>query len=235
MDFSVMTFNMDFNKGLKRLPALIGKHKPDILCLQEINTSPENLAHVQALGFDLCDYANSRVKWNDIFGVATFTSRKDFRLIRTDSINLPSGFVEVVEFVLNGGRRQRTVLKTVFEIEGKKLNIINIHLSPYAMNRLRDKQMHETFQNVNGVNEATVMLGDFNYPYNRSNFEEIFKQYGFTESTTHIFATFRSNIPFVPITFKLDYVLYRKIQHINTERVEGKYSDHKPILSIFTI
>jgi endonuclease/exonuclease/phosphatase family metal-dependent hydrolase len=143
--------------------------------------------------------------------------------------------VEVLEFLLNAGRRQRTVLKTLFDIEGKKVSIINIHLSPYATNGLREKQMHETFQHLNLGDEAIVVLGDFNYPYHRSKFEEIFKQYNLIEATTKIFATFRSSFFFFPFTFKLDYVLFRSINHISTERIEEQYSDHKPVLSRFSI
>jgi len=235
MNFAVMTFNMDFNKAIKRIGGLVEEHHPDIMCLQEINTSRENLAEIEELGYELCDYANSRVKWDNIFGVATFIKNPKIKHVETDSINLPSGIVEVVDFLLNGGRRQRTVLSSLLTIGNTQLRLINIHLSPYTTNHLRDKQIHETFDHLQLRNEPTIVLGDFNYPYHRSKFERIFKEYNLTEATTNIRSTFQSTIPFLPFKFKLDYVLFKGVQHVITERIEGRYSDHMPLISKFSL
>lgn len=237
MKFSVMTYNLDFNSALEGSLKLIKKESPDFLCLQEINTSEKNLEKVENLGYTLIDFANSRVKWGKIFGVATFYKNPRIEPIESKGLNLPSGIFEAVEFFLKGGRLQRTILTSQCKVGKETLTIVNIHLSPYSTNSLRDKQLHSTFKELRlHEDKPVVILGDFNYPYNRSKFEEIFKKYDLSEATTSIFNTFKSKIRILPfVKFKLDYVLFKGLKHNKTERINTHYSDHVPIISTFSI
>ena len=230
-----MTLNLDYNKALKHVRFLTDEYKPDVLCLQEINTASEHLATIESYGYRLCDYANSRVQWGNIYGVATFIFNPHIQEVKSDVISLPSGFVEIVEFLLNAGRRQKTVLKTICTVDDKRLSIVNMHLTAYSTNRLRDKQIHEVFQYLKLNSDPAVILGDFNYPYRRSKFEQIFQAYNLKEATTNIRSTFRSSIPFIPFRFKTDYVLYKGLKHVATQQVKVRYSDHMPLLSTFSL
>lgn len=220
MKFSVLIYNLDLNKAQSMLISLIEENKPDIIAVQEIKTSEQDLQLIKDCGYDLADYSNSFIKFNKIFGVATFYNPRLFTSTESASINLPFSIYEFFQFIFKGGRRQRTVLQTelVCKKNKKHLVIYNLHLSPFSTNTLRIKQLQETLQSLNLQNIPSLILGDFNYPYGRKKFEGIFNKYGLKEATYGIFHTFKSSFPFFPIKLKLDYILYQNLKHKKTKK-----------------
>ena len=96
--------------------------------------------------------------------------------------------------------------------------------------------MRETFARLNGEKMPTVVAGDFNFPYKREKFEEIIRTFNLKEATNAIYVTFHKRLlGLVSLNFKLDYILYRNIEVISTQRLEETHSDHFPLFSTFVL
>ena len=81
-----------------------------------------------------------------------------------------------------------------------------------------------------------IVAGDFNYPYGRAYFENLFKKYLLEEATKDIFYTYSGKfLRLFPVRFKNDYILYRNITNTATKRIDIYYSDHFPIVSEFEL
>ncbi len=239
MDFSVLTYNTLYNQALKKIKNVLLESFVDILCFQEIETKEETFDQIEKLGFKLANYSNSFIKFNKIYGIATFYNPKTIVLNNSNIFNLPRSFYEKLLQLLRNKNVSRTVLKTNFihKSKKKKFTVYNLHLTSWGTNGVRAKQIRETFQNINKEtsNQPIIMMGDFNYPYGRKRFESLIQKYQFSEGTKNILYTLESKIlKLIPIRMKLDYILYRNLKLSGTKRIEKKYSDHFPITSKFT-
>jgi len=253
MKFSILTYNVLFNKAYLRIKPILEKHKPDFLCLQEVDTSEENLKKLQVFGYTLADYSNTFIQFGRIFGVVTFYNQKKFKLSESDSINLPRSVYDFFQILLRGGKR-RTVLKTDFIsiTSTHRLSLYNIHLTVYGINSIRIKQVKKTLENIEISKNPTIITGDFNYfPYRRKVLEELMIKYGFKEATKNIDYTI--HYPHRSITqynfiqeigakiarrffngrLKTDFAFYKNIPAIGAKRINIAFSDHFPILSTF--
>lgn len=235
MNIKTLTFNLEYSKGLPQLLSVVEKSKPDIIAVQEFDLSKESIATVEKAGYIYADHAESFKKGKRIYGVATFYRRDSFDSCKAHEIRLPRSIYEIFWFILRGGPR-RTVIRTILSKNEHTLGVYNVHFSPYAVNSLRNKQLEKTLKKASEKQEPTIILGDFNYPYKRSTLETLFEKYGFKEATTSIFHTFfRSMLRLLPIQFKLDYVFFKDITHITSQRMDAYSTDHTPILSEFEL
>ncbi len=256
MQFSLLTYNTLFNDGQKGLPSFFKKYSPDIVCLQEVDTHEKSLERIEKLGYSLADYSNGFIKFNTVYGVATFFNSRRATCIETKSITLPRGFAEALTFILRvfkSKKKDRTVLKAQFSFQQspKKVNIYNIHLSPHGTNGIRIKQLERTLEDIETTSEnATILVGDFNYPYGRKKLEELMQLHGFSEATNTIsyttdgkllYYTFIEKYLMKIVQFfigkesKLDYCFYKNCKTISIMRINAPYSDHFPILAKFEI
>ena len=119
----------------------------------------------------------------------------------------------------------------------RKITVYNIHLSPFATNQLRIKQINNTFGDMDLTSKnAIIIAGDFNYPYGRRRFEEEIKKNKLKESTRNINFTLEKRIlSRISVKLKLDYILYKKLKRISNEKLKTFKSDHFPILSTFNV
>ena len=102
----------------------------------------------------------------------------------------------------------------------------------------RSNQIQELLNNLDlSKNDKIIIAGDFNYPYRRKKFEELISHYDLKEATNNIlFTSYAIGIlSFFRLQLKADYVLYKNLEHIHTEKIETNYSDHFPIYSKFQI
>lgn len=254
MDFSVLTYNTLFGNGQNALKKIFENHKPDIVCLQEINTSKASLDEVEKLGYKLADYSNAFIKFNRIFGVATFYNTDSFEVTCSNSISLPTGFFDVLAYVLlifKLGRKTRTVLETQFlhNKSAKKIVIANVHFSPFGTNNIRLKQLRKTIKEIATYdNKPTIIAGDFNYPYGRKKLEECMHEFNFKEATNSIYSTVQGKLSAHNIIeklgvfiinkifgdkWKLDYMFYKNCSVVSSVTLQSTFSDHLPILSYF--
>ena len=240
MTFSLLTYNLKLNKAADTTLELLSTYKPDIVCLQEIQTDDKNLKTIENTGYKLADYSNSFIRRGKIYGVTTFFNPGTFSIIKSNSFNLPTNFYQIISFILHGNKNPRTVLKNELKHNQtkKKLDVYNIHLSPFATNQLRTKQIKNTLSDLSLNNKGAVIIaGDFNYPYGRKRFEEQIKEYKLKEDTNNInFTLEKKIIRNITIKLKLDYVLYKKIRIISNKKIKNfNKSDHFPILSTFSV
>jgi len=254
MDFSVFTYNTLFGNGQNALKKIYEKHKPDIVCLQEINTSKTSLHEIEKLGYTLADYSNAFIKFNEIYGVATFYNSATVSVTSSNSISLPTGIFDVIAYVIRVfklGKKTRTVLESQFlHIKsGNKIIIANVHFSPFGTNGIRLKQLRKTIKEIASYdNKPTIIAGDFNYPYGRKKLEECIHEFDFKEATNSIFSTVQGKI--FANTFiekcsafiirklfgnqcKLDYIFYKNCSLVSSKTLNSTFSDHLPILSYF--
>ena len=142
----------------------------------------------------------------------------------------------------------------------KRVSVCNTHLYVVAPNNLRVNHLNNALRSFDLDNEtALIIAGDFNYfPYQRKRLENLMKKYYLKEATKNIRQTFKMSYDglfdnfnffqriglFLLKTFHLtekitkqmknDYIFYRGISLKKTERVENRFSDHYPIVSVFS-
>ncbi len=255
MEVSILTYNVLYNKGYEQIETILDKYQPDILNLQEVQTSDKNLQKLATLGYALADYSNSFIFLGRIFGVATFYKKNKFRVLGTESIPLSRSayeFVTSIVKILKGKSQCRSILKVIFETKSKKrLTIYNAHLSVIGTNGVRIRQLRQALHS-DGLNSKNPLIftGDFNYPYNRKGLERLMLSHQLKEATRNIAYTFavarKADYTFLQILlfklvkkfyqrYKLDYIFYKHLHLKKTERLNVTFSDHFPIFSIFTL
>lgn len=236
MNISVLTFNLEYNRGFPKLMNVIDKYKPDIVAIQEFDLSEDSQMLIEKRGYKLGDYAESFKKYSQMFGVATFYNHTKLEKMSSQTIHLPRGLYEIFWLIV-GTSPRRTVVSTHYKIKrtDRNLHIYNVHFTPIARNALREKQLHKILKKAEEHDEPTVVLGDFNYPYRRGRLEKVFRKYSFEEATTNVFHTFFKTLRFLPIRFKLDYVLYSHLVHKQTKKIDAFSTDHTPLIATFSV
>lgn len=259
MNFSLLTYNILFNIAFKALPKILEEYQPDIVCLQEIETNEENLKRLEFKNYALADYANCFIKFGKIYGVATYYNRKKLRLLNSRPIPLSRSFYENFTYLLqifNKKEIKRTILKTNLYLNSvkKRLTIYNIHLSAISFNTLRIKQLNSINFGELNYDHPMIISGDFNFPIERKKLEKIMNQYKLKEATNNLFYTLKypKNAREYKYFFfqrllakalgkiwtdklKLDYIFYRGLKNLDTQRIDVNFSDHYPILSKFQL
>ncbi len=239
MKFTLLTYNLFHNKAVGRIREIVEKENPDILCFQEIATDVKNFESVENLGYKLADYSNFLWRKNTIFGIAIFYKANRFVYVESNSINLPHNFIGAFLQLFRFHKKSRDVLKANFveKEKRKKFIIYNVHLTAFSTNKLRKRQIKNVLPDLKAhTNTPIIVAGDFNYPYGRRYFEDLFSQYDLQEATKNIFFTYKRRILLLlSLTFKNDYILYKNLKEISTKRLDIYESDHFPILSEFEI
>ena len=235
MELLVLTFNLQNNRGFPKLLSLLDAYAPDVVALQEVVMSEDVLKALKKEGYDIAGYEKAFRRFSGTFSVATFYRIGSIKSVSQSTISLQRGIIEVIDrFIWGVGKR--VVLVTTFKAGKETFNILNVHMYPYSATHVRSKQFEKALQQARNVQLPTVILGDFNYAYNRSSMETLMQKYDFQEATTHIFHTFFKNaLKFLPIKFKLDYIFYRDITHVETKRVDTFMTDHTPLLAHFRL
>ncbi len=262
MKFSILTYNVLFNKAFLKLEGLLNLYQPDIVCLQEVDTNEANLSKLESLKYKLADYSNSFIKFDTIYGVATYFNSQRFDFHASDAFFLPRSLYESASKLINifkGENKPRTVLRVdlLDKSSKKQLLIFNVHLSAYASNGARLKNLKQALEPPSvKTGKPTIIAGDFNYyPYGRKRFEEFMLEYDLKEATINIPYTMkyssvrklgRSNLLqklsmrlhellFDVNNVKFDYIFYKNLKIIKTDRIDNNQSDHYPILSTFEL
>lgn len=239
MNVSVLSYNLLFSKALPNVHTVLRHAQPDIVCLQEIETTEENFQVLEDCGYTLGDYSNSFIKFGRVFGQATFFNKKTVSFVSSITLNLPQSYYEVALLLLRGVNDPRTVLKTEFR-RGKSatFTIYNLHLSSFqATNKARAKQITEALHDLDLFKyKKAIITGDFNYPYGRKQFEKLIATYHLKEATNNLYYTsiFRF-LKIIPMRLKVDYILFKGMRLRKTERLAHTFSDHFPIFSEFSL
>lgn len=260
MKFSLLSYNTLFNEAIKELPNLL-KQTPDIICLQEVLTEEKNLKKISEHGYRLADFANGFVSFGKIFGVATFYNPKTIKFKKSNTVNLNTSASEYFFFILRillGFNQPKVILKTDFihKETRKKFSVCNIHLYVIGSNKQRVNHLNYALKSIDSKkNPFLIVCGDFNYfPYQRKKLEKTMQKHNLKEATKNIRQTMniikegisekfsRLQRAFIPLFnrylvkhIKTDYIFYRGVKLVKTERIDNRHSDHYPILSTFSI
>lgn len=240
MSFSVLTYNLLYNKALDKTKFFLPQLSPEIVCFQELETKEASFKKIEQLGYRLGDFSNSFIKFGKIYGIATFYNPRSFILNSSNILNLPRSIYEFFLSLFRTKNVPRTVLKTTFIHKGTKklLTVYNLHLTSWGTDGARAKQIRKILQGFDKeINKNPfIVMGDFNYPYGRKRFEKLIEKGNLKEATKNLFYTFERKVfRFIPIRLKTDYILYRNLELVGNKRIEKKYSDHFPIMAEFRL
>lgn len=238
---SLLTYNLHYGAGSSDVPSLLNTYHPDICCFQETDIDEDFFILLKRFGYDLAGYSHSfkRLFHTQHYSIATFYKRERYTFINSRFYKLPRGIIEMAQVAAGVTENSRTVLQTqLLHADTKKpVYVYNVHLTAYSTNIARVKQIHSMAHVVKKHEQFPVFIsGDLNYPYKRKKLERIFKEYGFSEASHNVPYTSIQNYAHVWIKrVKLDYMFYKNLSHVYTDRIPSCSSDHFPLYAQFHI
>lgn len=154
-EVKIISYNIHSGVDKDMFPTLFDtieflKHSDaDIICLQEVNESAKVGFQVSSLKEELgmnAHFGANVVSLNANYGLVTYTK---YNIISQNHIYLSSE------------NEQRGLLHTVIDIRGKKVNIINVHLSTNKEeNKVQQKELSDFVKKLG--DETYIIAGDFN-------------------------------------------------------------------------
>lgn len=207
---SIMSYNIHRGKDYKDKYSIeeiinyLEESDADIICLQEVLFSHHQLLR------ELGNYDSQFVANIDIpiasTGLATYSK---YPIIESNHITLTSK------------TEPRGALHTVYNINEKIVNVINVHLGLDRKERVKQvKELVEYSQDLEG---EVIIAGDFNQaPLEIKGFVDIGKYHGYNNKNT-----------FMPKDVRIDYLfMTTKYMYSTGYKIENiKYSDHYPIIA----
>ncbi len=181
----------------------------DIICLQEVNESAKVGFQVSSLKEELgmnSHYGANVVNANSSYGLVTYSK---YKIISKNHVYLSSE------------NEQRGLLHTVIDVRGKKVNIINLHLS--ANTQEQEIQLKEVQEFIDNLGDETyIIAGDFNEPdISLNDTIDVAKE--LEQSNT---LTFSLGIE------RIDYIFTSSdVEPIDYKVLIKKMSDHYPIIA----
>ncbi|MET1043112.1 MAG: endonuclease/exonuclease/phosphatase family protein [Microbacteriaceae bacterium] len=214
----VISYNLRKHRAIGELVALVQRHDPDMLCLQECDTL-ELPAEVG--GLHLAD----STKRNRL-GLALYYRRDRFTATRTQAFELKKSLHDRVLTPAH----ERLLGTRLFDIEAdRELIVASFHAAPLtALNSLRRNQIRAALRQLHALAPGlpTLMVGDYNYPWFTKGLHARMKEFGYdltlSDSTTYTrYKYFRGHFDLATSTGLV-------IENILT--LPRGTSDHMPIL-----
>lgn len=183
----------------------------DIICLQEVNESAKSGFQVSSFKEELKMYSHfgaNVVKLGSNYGLVTYSKYP----IKNEK-----------HIYLSSEREQRGILHTVINVEGRKLNIINVHLG--LGNEEREMQLNELIEFISTIKgEPFIVVGDFNQG-NIEIDESILKDVAVELEKSNIL-TFATGLD------RIDYIFVSEgIEILEYDVLIKSMSDHYPIIA----
>ena len=232
----VLSYNLLFNKALNHLIYILKNYSPDLVGLQEIYLDEEIIKILEKLQYKIGARAISFTKFGKKYSILTLYKTTHLALSKFNYLNLPRNIYEKALYFLKKSPFPRSFTTSYFSTTSTNLLHLNVHLSPWSTDGGKVKQIKMLFDSVKNATLPTIITGDFNFPYGRRRFEYLLKQYNLKEATANLTFTQEAKLlRLIPIRLKLDYILYRNLKHIKTQRLPKNSSDHYPILTEFEL
>ncbi|MEX1077928.1 MAG: endonuclease/exonuclease/phosphatase family protein [Homoserinimonas sp.] len=152
----VISYNLRKNRASSELVDLVEQFDPNLLCLQEADTSalPAELGSLH-----LAD-STSRNR----LGLALYYSRERFTAVETRAFELKKS---LHDRILSPAHERLIGSRLIDQEDGRELVVASFHAAPLtALNSLRRHQIttaHEQLREL-GPGLPTLMVGDYNYP-----------------------------------------------------------------------
>jgi endonuclease/exonuclease/phosphatase family metal-dependent hydrolase len=167
----VISYNLRKNRASSELVALVEQFNPDVLCLQECDTS---ILPAEVGALHLAD-STSRNR----LGLAVYYSRVRFTAVETKAFELKKS---LHDRVLTPAHERLLGTRLVDGEDDRELVVASFHAAPLtALNSLRRHQIrtaHEQLREL-GPGLPTLMVGDYNYPIFKDNLNERMLQSGY--------------------------------------------------------
>lgn len=196
--------NSDNQNRLNDIIIFLNEQNADIVCLQEVTSSQHNTIR---------EMTNTSGKF-----VANAK-----RAIISDGLATYSKYpiVESNHVLLTSKKEQRGFLHTSYKIEGKLINIINVHLGLDKSERAI--QISEIVSYIDSLKGETILVGDFNEKYiELENFTDTGKYHGYENNPT-----------FEALDTRIDYIFITtdSIYSTTYNVLKTDLSDHYPIMA----
>lgn len=216
----VISYNLRKHRAAGELAGLIGQHHPDVVCLQEADTSdiPEEIG-----GLRLAD-ATSRNR----LGLAVYYRENTFRLIEARSLSLKKS---LHDRVLKPAEERMLGVRLHDIDHNRELIVASFHAAPLtALNSLRRHQIGAALSELSalGADLPILMVGDYNYPVFKENLGQKVRAQGYELTLSDMrtytrYKFFRGHYDFATsVSFSIETV----------RTLPQGQSDHLPILVV---
>ncbi len=214
----VISYNLRKHRAASELTALVERHAPDVLCLQECDTN----AIPDAIGdLDLAD-ATSRNR----LGLAVYYRANTYRAIEIRSLALKKS---LHDRVLKPAEERMLGVRLHDIDENRDVIVASFHAAPLtALNSLRRHQIRTALTELQqlGAGLPVLMVGDYNYPVFKEKLGQSVREHGYelslSDARTYTrYRFFRGHYDFATsLAFQIDRV----------KTLPQGLSDHLPIL-----
>lgn len=214
----VISYNLRKHRAATELAALAERYEPDVLCLQECDSTdiPDTIH-----GLKLAD-ATSRNR----LGLAVYFRENTYRAEAVRAMSLKKS---LHDRVLKPAE-ERLLGVRLHDIDaGHEMIVASFHAAPLtALNSLRRHQIRTALDELDtlGPGLPTLMVGDYNYPVFKENLGQRIRDQGYelnlSDARTYTrYRFFRGHYDFATsVGFEIDKV----------QTLPQGLSDHKPIL-----
>ncbi|GAA3930950.1 endonuclease/exonuclease/phosphatase family protein [Microbacterium soli] len=167
----VISYNLRKHRAASELTALVAEHDPDILCLQECDTSmlPDAIG-----GLTLAQATSG-----NRLGLAMYLRRNQFRLERVRTIGLKKSLHDRVLKPAD----ERVLGARLTNIDsGRHVVVASFHAAPLtALNSLRRTQIRAALDALQSLapGQPVLMVGDYNYPVFKENLGQSVRKQGY--------------------------------------------------------
>ena len=160
----VISYNLRKNRASSELVELVDHFNPNLLCLQECDTS---VLPTEVGALHLAD-STSRNR----LGLAVYYSRDRYTAVETRAFELKKS---LHDRVLTPAHERLLGTRLIDSVDDRELVVASFHAAPLtALNSLRRHQIktaHEQLREL-GPGLPTLMVGDYNYPIFKDHLNE---------------------------------------------------------------
>lgn len=214
----ILSYNLLKNKAAGELEKLYSDHRPDALCLQEVNTNglPKHIGHMELA----VSTQENRL------GLALYVDTVKYSIEEVDSFGLKRS---VYDKIASPAHERLLGVRAAHRVTGDRFAVGSFHASPLtALNSIRRDQIHNGLVHLQELGEGSplMMIGDFNYPIFRRRLEQEMANSGW-ELFTADSSTYR-NYKFYKGFF--DFAAGKHFHFESMKTLQRGISDHLPIM-----
>ncbi|MDT0156325.1 endonuclease/exonuclease/phosphatase family protein [Microbacterium sp. ARD32] len=214
----LISYNLRKHRAASELVSLVVDHDPDILCLQECDTT--------ALPDSIDGLSLVRATSGNRLGLAMYLRSNQFRVERVRAIGLKKSLHDRV--LKPADERVLGALLTNIDT-GRQVIVASFHAAPLtALNSLRRNQIRAALDALQELapGEPVLMVGDYNYPVFKESLSQTVRDHGYRltlsdDRTYTRYRVFRGHY---------DFATSNGFDISNITTLPQGTSDHRPIL-----